>query len=121
VGPTARILLVEDDPDVRSALVELLADAGYDVCCANNGEEALAALRAAVAPSAILLDLAMPVMDGFTFRAQQQRDPALAEIPTIVISASFSDPRAVASLEADAFLAKPFEVSSLMETLSAVC
>lgn len=120
VGHPARILVVDDDPDLRGSLAELLEAEGYEVSCANNGEEALDAL-AEDAPSAILLDLTMPVMDGWTFRDRQRLDPRLARIPTVVISASFSDPRSAASLGADAFLAKPFEVSQLTETLQRLC
>jgi CheY-like chemotaxis protein len=116
----ARILVVDDDPDLRRSLVEVLEEKGYEVSCANNGEEALHALAGA-APNAILLDLTMPVMDGWTFRRLQRSDPRLARIPTVVISAAYSDPRAVEGLGADAFLAKPFEVSRLTATLKALC
>lgn len=116
---TARILVVDDDPDLRSSLVEVLEGEGYEVSCAKNGEEALGAL-AGGAPSAILLDLTMPVMDGWTFRDRQRLDPRLANIPTVVISASLLDPRS-AALGADAFLVKPFEVWRLTETLQRLC
>jgi CheY-like chemotaxis protein len=123
VGPVTRsapILLVEDDADLRTSLAEVLADEGYEVWCANNGEEALATLRERSAPGAILLDLTMPVMDGWTFRARQRDDPRIAGIPTVVISASYSDLRAVDALGADAFLAKPFDVTSLISALERV-
>lgn len=116
----ARILVVDDDPDLRHSLVEVLEDEGYEVSCANNGEEALRALARA-APNAILLDLTMPVMDGWTFRDVQRNDPRLAGIPTVVISAAYSDGRAMEGLGADAFLAKPFELSRLTETLQRIC
>jgi CheY-like chemotaxis protein len=120
VADRAHILVVDDDPDLRRSLVEVLQDQGYSVSSATNGEEALEALRGAP-PNAILLDLTMPVMDGWTFRRRQQDDPRLAGIPTVLISASYSDARSVASLGAEAFLAKPFEVSNLTETLRQVC
>ncbi len=116
----ARILVVDDDPDLRRSLAELLEEEGYEVSCANNGEEALHALAGA-APNAILLDLTMPVMDGWTFREVQRSDPRLASIPTVVISAAYSDPRALERLGAEAFLAKPFEVSRLTSTLQEIC
>src|ERR1043166_6147962 len=79
------ILVVEDDPDVREALVLLLEREGYAVTSVNNGQEALEQLRAT--PSAlILLDLMLPVMDGFEFRVHQLQDPALARVPVIVLS-----------------------------------
>jgi CheY-like chemotaxis protein len=120
VAQPAHILVIDDDPDLRRSLVEVLEEAGYEVSCANNGEEALGAL-AEGAPTAILLDLTMPVMDGWTFRDRQRLDPRLAHIPTVVISASLADPRSVASLGADAFLAKPFDAWRLTETLRRLC
>jgi CheY-like chemotaxis protein len=98
----------------------VLEDEGFEVSCAENGEEALVALEGR-APHAILLDLTMPVMDGWTFRERQRRDAKLADIPTVVISAAYSDARQVSNLEPDAFLAKPFEVGTLTETLQRVC
>jgi CheY-like chemotaxis protein len=120
VGHPAHILVVDDDPDLRKSLAEVLLEEGYEVSCARDGEEALRALDGE-APSAILLDLTMPIMDGWTFRRRQQADPRLAHIPTVVITASFSDARRAESLGADAFLPKPFEVASLTETLQRLC
>jgi CheY-like chemotaxis protein len=118
----ARILLVDDDQDVRCSLAELLQDEGFEVVCAGDGAQALRALAAPAAPNVILLDLAMPVMDGWTFRDLQRRDPRLAAIPTIVISASHAPDRdALESLHADAVLPKPFDLERLVETLDRVC
>src|SRR5512132_4356371 len=86
-GDEKRILIVEDDVDVRDALMQVLEFEGYRVTGASNGEEALAALRAGGRPSLILLDLMMPVMNGSQFRAAQLADRALAAIPVIVLSA----------------------------------
>ncbi len=122
MGRLARILLVEDDADVRATLAELLEEEGYEVVCATNGAEALAELDAPAAPSAILLDLAMPVMDGWTFRSRQRSDPRLAAIPTVVISANLSsDAGAMGRLGADAVLPKPFDLGRLVETLQRLC
>lgn len=113
-----RILVVDDDTELRRSLAEVLTDAGYDVSCATNGEEALRALAVGREPNAILLDLAMPVMDGWTFRSRQRSDPRLAHIPTVVISASLSaDPLEVERLAPDAYLEKPFTLDRLIETL----
>jgi CheY-like chemotaxis protein len=122
MGRPARILLVEDDTDVRLAVAELLEEEGYEVVCAQNGEEALAELAAPAAPSAILLDLTMPVMDGWTFRRRQRSDPRLAAIPTVVISANLPhDARAMGALAADAILSKPFDLERLVATLDRLC
>ena len=118
----ARILLVDDDLDVRCSLAELLEEEGYEVVCAGDGEQALRELASPAAPNAILLDLTMPVMDGWTFRDRQRRDPRLASIPTIVISASHApDLKALELLHADAVLPKPFDLERLVETLDRVC
>ncbi len=117
-----RILLVDDDAALRSALAEVLEERGYEVACAGDGREALEALGRRPAPSVILLDLAMPVMDGWAFRAAQRRDPRLAAIPTIVLSASLgADGASVDRLAPAAALSKPFELNRLLEALRRVC
>jgi CheY-like chemotaxis protein len=118
---TGRILIVDDDADVRAAIAEILTDAGYEVSCAANGAEALAQL-ARQPPSAIVLDLMMPVMDGWTFRVRQRMDPRFATIPTVVISAAL--PAEVGGgglLDAAAVLPKPFETERLVHTLPQIC
>ena len=115
VAPLPRILLVEDDPGLRDTLAEVLSERGYDVTCAPDGRAALVELGDHPPPSVILLDLAMPVMDGWTFREEQRRDPRLASIPTIVLSASLgADPTVIDRLGASAALAKPFDLDRLL-------
>jgi CheY-like chemotaxis protein len=122
VAPNPRILLVEDDPALRSTLAEVLEERGYHVDCAANGLMALEALGHKPVPSAILLDLAMPVMDGWEFRAEQQRDPRLADIPTIVLSASLgADGRRFEGPAPAAALAKPFDLHRLLDALQRAC
>ncbi len=118
----ARILVVEDDSDLRHSLAEVLEEEGYEVACAKDGEDALRQLDGP-APQAILLDLTMPGMDGWTFRSVQRSDPRLARIPTVVISAAYvSDPRGVArDLAPDGYLPKPFELQTLIDALKRVC
>lgn len=86
--PSPSILVVEDDKDIRTCLTEVLTGLGYEVVVATNGAEALALLARLSVPDAILLDIRMPVMDGWTFRGLQLMDPDIANIPTIVLSAS---------------------------------
>jgi CheY-like chemotaxis protein len=81
------VLVVEDEPAARAGMQQLLCAAGYDALSAANGQEALELLRSGVRAKAILLDLMMPVMDGWAFRREQLRDPRLAHIPVIVLSA----------------------------------
>lgn len=81
------LLLIEDEPDIRDSLREILESEGYAVHTAANGAEGLRALEAMPAPSLILLDLLMPVMNGTEFLAEQQRRPSLSAIPVVVLSA----------------------------------
>jgi CheY-like chemotaxis protein len=82
------ILIVDDDTDVREVLGELLADEGYETRMCPNGRAALEMLRGGARPRLILLDLMMPVMDGWQFRAEQLRDATLCDIPVVVMTAS---------------------------------
>jgi CheY-like chemotaxis protein len=82
------VLVVDDDSAVRTALKELFETEGYDVAVAANGRAALNQLRLGVRPCVVLLDLMMPVMDGWQFRTEQLRDAALREIPVVVMTAS---------------------------------
>jgi CheY-like chemotaxis protein len=84
-----QILVVEDDPDIRELLAETLRQVGVQVAVAENGFEALTLLREGrFVPSGILLDLMMPVMDGYAFLYERKRDPALASIPVAVVTAA---------------------------------
>ena len=110
------ILVVEDDPDVRDALRLVLEQAGYSVVCAAEGREALDRLRDC-APSLILLDLMLPVMDGFEFRVQQLQDPAIAGIPVIVFSCGADIQEKVAPMRVAACLRKPVDVDALLDLI----
>ena len=87
--PERSILIVEDDPSTRAFLAELLQSHGYPVMTATDGEHALTVAREK-SPCLILLDLQMPGMDGFAFRAAQLRRPDLANTPVIIISGRLS-------------------------------
>jgi CheY-like chemotaxis protein len=82
------VLVVEDDDDLRDAICQVLEEPGIDAIRAANGAEALQLLETGVSPNVILLDLMMPVMNGWMFRQHQQADPRAAEIPVIVMSAA---------------------------------
>jgi CheY-like chemotaxis protein len=113
-----RILVVDDEDTIREAVVEILGDRGYEAVGAPNGREALRKLRAAPASwSLVLLDLTMPVMDGRAFRGEQRRDPALAAIPVIILSAFRDVAVSAADLEAAAYLQKPLNLPLLLEAL----
>ena len=116
-----RVLLVDDDPDLRDSLAEVLIEAGYKVDRAGNGQEALEKLRAAAGrdlPAVILLDLLMPVMNGWQFCELKGQDPALAGIPIIAMSAAVSnDPHSPYYIAVDDFIAKPVQLDELLESL----
>ena len=85
---TKKILVLEDDESIRECTRDLLELNGYTVECARNGEEGIQVLRRSGGlPDLILLDLMMPVKDGFQFRLEQQQDPTLAHIPVVVLTA----------------------------------
>lgn len=111
----AHILVIEDEPDLLDALTDLLADEGYAVSGASNGADALNFLADRPAPDLILLDLMMPVMNGFDFREAQCRDPRLQAIPTVALTAS-PDSR-VRALDVPAWLAKPLSIDALLDTI----
>jgi signal transduction histidine kinase len=109
------VLVVEDDVEIREALDDILRAEGYDVLTCGNGLEALQRLRGGAHADVILLDLMMPVMDGWQFRVQQRRDPELAGLPVIAISADGTSK--AAAIDADAYIRKPVDYDSLIETI----
>lgn len=117
----ARILLVEDEADLRENLEIVLAHAGHAVRTAENGAEALKALRDG-APDLLITDLSMPVMDGMTLVRRLRDDmPALAEMPIIVLTALGDKAHMIEgrSAGADEYLAKPVDYQLLNATIKA--
>jgi CheY-like chemotaxis protein len=115
----AGILVVDDDQDIRDSLREVLEDEGYEVACVANGREALDYLKAAsTKPCVILLDLMMPVMDGWQFRREQKQDPDIAEIPLVVITATG---KRQVLIDAADLVMKPLDLNRLFETIERYC
>jgi CheY-like chemotaxis protein len=110
-----QILVVEDDLATREALNLILSAEGYCVCTAADGVDALDQLRGGARPGLILLDLMMPLMDGWQFRQEQLRDSRLADIPVIVCSAAGRVGQRAANLHALAYLDKPVDPSVLLD------
>jgi CheY-like chemotaxis protein len=111
----ARVLVVEDDQDIREAVVEAITDRGYDVEAAENGSVAMDRMRAHP-PCIVLLDLMMPVMDGWEVVAQMDTEPALAEVPICIVSAHDKDlPRNVCVLR------KPVSLANLLQAVENYC
>jgi len=109
------VLLVEDTQDIREAMAALLEVFRYRVVCAPDGLEALTLLRGGLDPCIILLDLHMPVMDGFQFRAEQLKSQRLAEIPTVVFSGAYDVKRAASLMEVRDYLEKPVDAVKMIE------
>lgn len=117
-----RVLVVEDDLEIRESLMEILEDHGYEPVGAENGLEALDKLRAAgPQPCLIVLDLMLPKMDGRAFRQEQLRTPQFASIPVVVISAFRDVAQTAQELNAAEFLKKPFKPAELVHVAQKYC
>jgi CheY-like chemotaxis protein len=118
--PTTRsVLVVDDDDGIAEALSDLLTDAGYDVQLAIHGQQALAMLQDRRDVGVILLDLTMPVMDGFEFHRRMRDDPRLRDIPVIVLTANLLDAH-IQAMGVVACLSKTTPVAVLLDTLDRV-
>lgn len=111
------ILIIEDDIDIREALLTVLTDEGYQVAGVSNGQEALLRLERS-RPALILLDLRMPVMDGWQFREAQRRDARLRDIPVVVISADGEARQQLGVMGEVGFLRKPIELDVLLSEVA---
>ncbi len=112
-----RILIVEDDNSIRELLVELLQSEGYDVGSANNGLEGIKYLQSNTLPDLILIDLMMPIMDGYSFRIEQMKNPLWANIPVVVMSAEANAKEKLKNFGITAFLSKPVELDTILKTV----
>jgi signal transduction histidine kinase len=112
-----RILVVEDDSELREVLAEVLEAHGFRAVTATNGREGLRQIRA-YEPDVVVLDLCMPLMDGWQFRLEQKRDPSIASIPVIAMSAS--DSAAAATIDTDLYVKKPFTPEQMVEAIDNV-
>ena len=116
-APERRVLVVDDEALIRETLEAALEDEGYVVRSAPNGEEALRVL-AVWRPDVILLDLMMPVLDGWAFRDAQRDRVDLAAIPVIILSGARNVRASAQQLNADAAIAKPFELDEVLSTVA---
>lgn len=109
----ARVLVVDDEVDIRQAVTEVLAEEGHTVQAAGDGAEALAKMHA-FHPQLVLLDLMMPGMNGWEFRRAQKIDPDVATIPVVVLSAlSQRD----GDIDAEGYIQKPFDLDDLLNAV----
>ncbi|MGH7933107.1 MAG: response regulator [Candidatus Binataceae bacterium] len=110
-GP-ASVLVVDDDADALEALVNILELEGFKAAGARNGRVALDYLRSHPVPDLIILDLMMPEMDGWSFRNEIKKDPVLASLPIVVVTAYTA-----AKVDVDAILVKPIDIERLFDTM----
>lgn len=116
------VLIVEDSPDLRLLVSRLLQREGYILSKAANGQEALDLLRSMTElPSMILLDIMMPVMDGFLFREAQEKDPRLAGIPVVVMTADSHPESKAERLRVKEIIRKPIDIDRLLEVTDRLC
>ena len=113
------VFIIEDDIDTREMLGKFLELEGYHVETASNGQQAIERLSRGANACVIVLDLMMPVMDGWQFRRLQAADERLARIPTIVVSAAGRE--RMSHISADAYLAKPIDMDELLSRVSEFC
>ena len=116
-----KVLIVEDDEDVRESLADVLSARGYQTLTAANGNEALALIRdGGLQPAVVLLDLMMPVMDGYEFLETQAEDPWLSQIPVVLVTAQ-RPARKLAFSAVRGVIEKPLDLRSLLSTVRNVC
>jgi DNA-binding response OmpR family regulator len=109
-----RILVVEDDPDLRTILKLQLAGRGFEIAEAENGAEGFEAIQAEV-PDCVILDLMMPVMDGFGFLKRVRSIMSIKDVPILILTASEDERNRVRGFQyqADAYMSKPYDLEKL--------
>jgi CheY-like chemotaxis protein len=112
---TTPILVIEDNAFTRNIMTTVLECEGYPVVAAADGREALEQMRDGQPPALILLDLMMPTMNGWEFRQLQRQEPRLEAVPVVVVSAVADLEHNAASVEAAAYLQKPYEIDTLLD------
>jgi DNA-binding response OmpR family regulator len=113
------ILIVDDDPAIRDVVSDILEMSDYCVKTASNGAEALDTIRVD-RPAAVLLDLMMPIMDGWEFLREYKGQAAVAPVPVVIMSAAQDASQVAGQLGAQAFLAKPFEIETILAIVGRV-
>ena len=113
----SRLMVIEDDDDLREAVAMNLAMSGFEVASFGDAREALRELQSGLRPFLILLDLMMPTMSGWEFREAQEADPAIALIPVVVITAAHTLLNDGHSLTGIEVLRKPFSLEALLEVV----
>ena len=116
--PRLPLMIVDDDDDLRDALADVMTAQGYEVAAFADARAALAALEEGVTPFLIMLDLMMPGMSGWEFRAAQLENPTLALIPVVVVTAAGNLSDGAGTLSGVEVLEKPFALEILLPTVA---
>lgn len=117
-----KILLVEDDQDIRETLIELLEGEGYEVLYAENGQVGLDKLaKISVLPNLILLDLMMPIKDGFQFCLEKDANPKFSHLPVVIMSADGHIRENQQRVNAHAYLKKPLDIYEIIDVVAKFC
>jgi CheY-like chemotaxis protein len=119
-GP-GRVLIIDDDPDVRELFQDILRGAGFDAVVAESGAQGLAVLRSDPQIRVVLLDLLMPEMDGWRFRHHQLSQPQFAAIPTVIVTGAPLGGAAHEQLQAADYLSKPVPREQLIGAVAKYC
>ena len=115
------ILIVEDDHDVAQSVAEVLEASGYSTGIAANGLEALDYLQTHTQTDLILLDMMMPVMDGWQFREEQRKLPAFDSIPVVIVTADGNARGKAEAIQADGLVSKPVTIDGLLNEVERIC
>lgn len=113
----ADILLIDDEPDLRECIAELLEGEGYSVTQAENGKTALDLLKSGHTPKVIVLDYMMPVMDGKTFCEHAVKDNHINAIPIILLTAANVPPETTATMQVASQLEKPIDIDKFLKAV----
>jgi CheY-like chemotaxis protein len=111
------VLVIDDDAEIRQALTEILEDENYSVSAASNGKEAIDMVSRGPCPDVILLDVMMPVMDGWHFLSARLAHPRLVEVPIIIISAGIEAEREAKKVGVFEVAKKPLHVDDLIRRI----
>ena len=116
------IFIIEDSKEIQNLIGDLYTNKGYKLDCASNGIEALEKLRVfEELPSLIFLDIGMPLMDGYQFRVEQEKDSALTEIPVIILTGDANAEVQSIRMGAHGHLQKPFSAGNLYSVVEKYC
>lgn len=116
------ILIVEDDQAIRESLVELLEIEGYEVFSAENGQDGLEQLASCThLPALILLDLMMPIMDGYQFCEEKALNEKITAIPVVIMSADGDIQHKIEKLDISCFIKKPVDIDEVLLLVAEIC